>query len=107
MGVRVVIVVEVRELRPVGFLDGTLGGVEMIEMRVYELGVIVIRSGVDMLERRQKECHEQGDAGLQCGNPTHERSVYMSRLSHSILSTTRQAGTIQIALADVVENRAI
>ena len=78
MRVRMVVVIEVREVRAAGFIDGTFSGMEVIEMCVDELGVIVLRSGVDMLKRRQKERHQQRDAGLECGDPTHERQVYTS-----------------------------
>jgi len=54
--------------------NGTIGSMEMVEMRVYEFGVIVIRSGVDVLKRRQKKGQQQCNAGFECGDPAHATS---------------------------------
>jgi hypothetical protein len=64
---RVIVVIEVREPRTVGHFREMAGRMKMVEMCVDEFGVVVIRSAVDMLERRQKERHQQCDAGLRGG----------------------------------------
>jgi hypothetical protein len=81
-----VIVIEVREPWTAGFVDWIGRSMEMIEVCVNDTGVIVIRSAMDVLKRRQSESHQQCDTRLQSGDPAHEGSVYTSRPGHSIFA---------------------
>ena len=47
-----------------------------IEMRVDQPGMIVIRSRMNMLKRRQQESQGKSDASQQSGEAAHPRQVY-------------------------------